>query len=92
MRVCGSYLGVDGSTLIVREANAALTGRAGRVVRGHLEDFEAEADSFDLIDNFFVEGARPKVWLGADSVWQHRTIETYVTELGQAGFPPHEPP
>jgi SAM-dependent methyltransferase len=139
---CGSYLGVDGSTLMVREANAALAGRAGRVVRGRLEDFEAEPDSFDLIvsrmalhyladlgvllrrcreslaeggrilftvthpvitshdrrasttepredwlvDDYFVEGARPQVWLGAASVWQHRTIETYVTELRQAGF------
>jgi SAM-dependent methyltransferase len=39
-----------------------------------------------LVDNYFVEGSRPQVWLGADSVWYHRTIETYVTELRGAGF------
>jgi cyclopropane fatty-acyl-phospholipid synthase-like methyltransferase len=39
-----------------------------------------------LVDNYFVEGRRPQVWLGAESLWHHRTIETYVAELRTAGF------
>jgi SAM-dependent methyltransferase len=39
-----------------------------------------------LVDHYFVEGPRRRVWLGADSVWQHRTIDTYVAELRRAGF------
>jgi cyclopropane fatty-acyl-phospholipid synthase-like methyltransferase len=39
-----------------------------------------------LVDNYFIEGPRAQVWLGTDSVWQHRTIETYIRELRGAGF------
>jgi cyclopropane fatty-acyl-phospholipid synthase-like methyltransferase len=139
---CASYLGIDGSALMIEAANAALTGRKARAVLGDLEDFESQPGAFDLIvsrmalhylahislllrrchqslaaggrivftvthpvitshdgrantteprqdwlmDNYFDEGARPQVWLGAESVWLHRTIETYVTELRHAGF------
>ncbi len=38
------------------------------------------------VDEYFVEGPREQLWLGARSVWQHRTIESYVVELRRAGF------
>jgi hypothetical protein len=39
-----------------------------------------------LVNNYFIEESRAQVWLGTDSVWQHRTIETDVRELRGAGF------
>jgi trans-aconitate methyltransferase len=38
---CASYLGIDGSVLMVQAANAALADRNGTAIRGNLEDFES---------------------------------------------------
>jgi SAM-dependent methyltransferase len=139
---CDAYLGIDGSERMVEAAGATLSGTAGKAVQCDIEDFEAPADSFDLvisrmalhyveelapvmraceacmapegrfvftvvhpvitshdarestsgarqdwvIDDYFVAGPREQHWLGARSVWQHRTIESYVSELHGAGL------
>jgi SAM-dependent methyltransferase len=39
-----------------------------------------------VVDDYFVEGPREQPWLGATTIWQHRTVESYASELGGAGF------
>jgi hypothetical protein len=39
-----------------------------------------------VVDDYFVTGSRDQRWLGTRTVWQHRTIDDYVTELRNAGF------
>ena len=39
-----------------------------------------------VVDDYFVTGARDQQWLGTRTVWHHRTIEDYVSELRNAGF------
>jgi SAM-dependent methyltransferase len=39
-----------------------------------------------IVDGYFFTGPRDQQWLGSRTVWHHRTIEDYVTELRNAGF------
>ncbi len=39
-----------------------------------------------VVDDYFVTGPRDPQWLGSRTVWHHRTVEDYVTELRNAGF------
>jgi SAM-dependent methyltransferase len=39
-----------------------------------------------VVDDYFATGPRDQRWLGTQTVWHHRTIEDYVTELRNAGF------
>ncbi len=39
-----------------------------------------------VVDDYFVAGPRDQQWLGTKTVWHHRTVEDYVTELRSAGF------
>lgn len=39
-----------------------------------------------VVDDYFVKGPREQPWLGATTVWQHRTVENYVSELRDARF------
>ena len=39
-----------------------------------------------IVDDYFVPGPRYQQWLGTSTVWHHRTIENYFTELRKAGF------
>jgi SAM-dependent methyltransferase len=39
-----------------------------------------------VVDDYFVTGPRGQQWLGSRTVWHHRTVEDYVTELRSAGF------
>lgn len=39
-----------------------------------------------VVDDYFVTGPRDQQWLGGRTVWHHRTVEDYVTELRKAGF------
>lgn len=39
-----------------------------------------------VVDNYFARGPREQEWLGARTVWFHRTVEDYVTALRDAGF------
>lgn len=38
------------------------------------------------VDNYFEPGDRERSWFGSSVTWQHRTIESYVSELLGAGF------
>lgn len=38
------------------------------------------------VDNYFERGDRTRSWFGSSVVWQHRTIENYVTALIGDGF------
>jgi len=40
-----------------------------------------------VVDDYFIAGPREREWLGARSVWHHRTIEDYVSGLRRAGLP-----
>lgn len=39
-----------------------------------------------VVDNYFEPGVRVRSWFGSEVVWQHRTIEHYVTALLESGF------
>jgi SAM-dependent methyltransferase len=39
-----------------------------------------------VVDDYFVAGPRDQQWLDTRTVWHHRTIEDYVTEVRNAGF------
>jgi SAM-dependent methyltransferase len=39
-----------------------------------------------VVDDYFDTGPRDQQWLGTRTVWHHRTVEDYVTELRNAGF------
>jgi SAM-dependent methyltransferase len=39
-----------------------------------------------VVDDYFNTGPRDQQWLGTRTVWHHRTVEDYVTELCNAGF------
>jgi SAM-dependent methyltransferase len=39
-----------------------------------------------VVDGYFSTSPREQRWLGTTTVWHHRTIEDYVTELRNAGF------
>jgi SAM-dependent methyltransferase len=135
-----SYRGIDGSRRMVELASRTLTGTAGRVERGDLEDLAADRSSVDLVtarlvlhyvadldgvlaaiinalapggrliitvvhpvitshdnrldgprtswtvDDYFLSGARQRLWMGSEVTWQHRTVETYVDAVIRAGL------
>ncbi|GAA3576631.1 class I SAM-dependent methyltransferase [Nonomuraea rosea] len=39
-----------------------------------------------IVDDYFVQGARERSWLGGTVTWFHRTIEDYVAALTSSGF------
>lgn len=39
-----------------------------------------------VVDRYFEPGPRERAWMGTRVVWQHRTVEDYVTALIGAGF------
>jgi SAM-dependent methyltransferase len=39
-----------------------------------------------VVDDYFDTGPREQQWLGTTTVWHHRTIEDYVTEMRTVGF------
>ncbi len=39
-----------------------------------------------VVDDYFLSGPRSQRWLGATTIWHHRTVEGYVTALREAGF------
>lgn len=61
------------------------------VVHPVITSHDARASSTELrqswvVDDYFLSGPRDQQWLGARTVWQHRTIEDYVSGLLGAGF------
>lgn len=39
-----------------------------------------------VVDGYFVEGPREQPWLGTTTIWQHRTVESYTSQLRSSGF------
>ncbi len=39
-----------------------------------------------VVDGYFIPGARTRRWFGADVAWHHRTIEDYVSAVAASGF------
>jgi SAM-dependent methyltransferase len=61
------------------------------VVHPVITSHDARASSTEprqnwVVDDYFVSGPRDQQWLGTRTVWQHRTIEDYVSGLLGAGF------
>ncbi len=61
------------------------------VVHPLITSHDARASSSEprqnwVVDEYFNAGPRSQQWLGAQTVWYHRTIEDYVTELRNAGL------
>ena len=61
------------------------------VVHPVISSHDARASSTEarqnwVVDDYFLAGPRDQQWLGARTVWHHRSIEDYVYELRNAGF------
>ena len=61
------------------------------VVHPVITSHDARASTEELrrdwvVDDYFAGGPRELDWLGARVVWHHRTVESYVTALQEAGF------
>jgi SAM-dependent methyltransferase len=79
----------------VLRASRACLAPGGRlvftVVHPVITSSDARASSTEprqswVVDDYFDTGARDQQWLGTQTVWHHRTIEDYVSELRDAGF------
>ncbi len=79
---------------VLRAARACLAP-GGRVVltvvHPVITSSDARASSTEprqnwVVDDYFNTGPRDQRWLGARTLWHHRTIEDYVFELRDAGF------
>jgi SAM-dependent methyltransferase len=57
------------------------------VITSHdARDNAAEPRQSWVVDDYFLAGPRDQRWLGAKTVWHHRTVEGYVSGLLGAGF------
>jgi SAM-dependent methyltransferase len=61
------------------------------VVHPVITSHDARASSTEprqdwVVDDYFVTGPRDQQWLGTRTVWHHRTVEDYTSELSDAGF------
>jgi len=78
LRACRACL-APGGRLVFTVVHPVITSNDARESSG-----EPRQDW--LVDDYFVTGPRDQQWLGTRTVWQHRTIEDYVSELLGAGF------
>jgi SAM-dependent methyltransferase len=91
-RMALHYVEDLGRVLRVCHACLAPSGRiVFTVVHPVITSHDARASTAEpreswVVDDYFVAGPREREWLGARSVWHHRTIEDYVYELRRAGF------
>lgn len=57
------------------------------VITSHdARDSQAEPRQNWVVDDYFLTEPRDQQWLGARTVWHHRTVEDYVSGLLGAGF------
>jgi SAM-dependent methyltransferase len=79
---------------VLRACRACLTS-SGRLVftvvhpvitSNDARESSAEPRESWVVDDYFNTGPRDQQWLGARTIWHHRTIENYVFELRDAGF------
>jgi SAM-dependent methyltransferase len=78
LRVCRACL-APGGRLVFTVVHPVITSNDARESSG-------EPRQSWVVDDYFVSGPRDQQWLGTRTVWQHRTIEDYVSELLGAGF------
>ena len=78
LRACRACL-APGSRVVFTVVHPVITSHDAR-------GSSAEQRQSWVVDDYFLTGPRDQRWLGTQTVWQHRTIEDYVTELRNAGF------
>jgi SAM-dependent methyltransferase len=78
LRACHDWL-VPGGRLLFTVVHPVITSNDPRTS-------STERRGSWVVDGYFLEGPREQPWLGGTTVWQHRTIERYVSELRDAGF------
>jgi SAM-dependent methyltransferase len=91
-RMALHYVGDLGHVLRACHACLAPGGRVVfTVVHPVITSHDARESSTEprqdwVVDDYFAAGPRDQQWLGTRTVWHHRTIEGYVSELRNAGF------
>jgi SAM-dependent methyltransferase len=78
LRACRVCL-APGGRLVVTVVHPVITSHDAR-------ESSTEPRQNWVVDDYFVTGPRDQQWLGTRTVWHHRTVEDYVTELRNAGF------
>jgi SAM-dependent methyltransferase len=78
LRACHACL-VPGGRLVLTVVHPVITSHDAR-------ESSTERRQSWVVDDYFNTGPRDQQWLGARTVWYHRTIEDYVSELRRAGF------
>ncbi len=66
-----------GGRLIISVVHPVITSHDNRV---------AGPRTHWTVDDYFLCGARRRVWMGSEVTWQHRTVETYVDAILRAGL------
>jgi SAM-dependent methyltransferase len=78
LRACRVCL-APGGRLVFTVVHPIITSHDAR-------ESSTEARQNWVVDDYFSTGPREQQWLGTSTVWHHRTIEDYVTELRNACF------
>ncbi|HSZ71007.1 MAG TPA: class I SAM-dependent methyltransferase [Solirubrobacteraceae bacterium] len=78
LRACGACL-APGGRLVFTVVHPVITA-------SDIRASSSEPRQSWVVDDYFNIGPRDQQWLGARTVWHHRTIEDYVSELRNAGF------
>jgi SAM-dependent methyltransferase len=78
LRGCYRCLAPDGRILLT-VVHPVITSHDAR-------DSQAGPRQNWVVDDYFLTGPRDQQWLGARTVWHHRTVEDYVSGLLDAGF------
>jgi SAM-dependent methyltransferase len=78
LRACRACL-VPGGRLVLTVVHPVITSSDAR-------ESSTEPRQSWVVDDYFDSGPRDQQWLGTRTVWHHRTIEDYISELRDAGF------
>lgn len=83
---------IDDLSPVLRGVHGAL-GPGGRFVMSVVHPVISSFDNNDsgprttwTVDNYFDQGPRQRRWFGSTVTWYHRSVETYVTALAEAGL------
>jgi SAM-dependent methyltransferase len=78
LRACRACL-APGGRVVFTVVHPVITSHDAR-------ESSAEPRQNWVVDDYFVAGPRELQWLGTITVWHHRTVEDYVTEVRNAGL------